>query len=88
MNVKRAVNPSRVDEFVINDGLVVAVSYKRGKAFGIQIKCQPHVNGIKIQIDNSPAIFIEEVKIGMFDYAADNLVAAVNGFTLVSKAEY
>jgi len=84
----KAVNPSRVDEFVVNDELVVAVSYKRGKAFGIHIRCKPEVTGIKLQIDSGQAIFVEEIMIGLFDYAADNVVAAVQGFTSISKAEY
>jgi hypothetical protein len=88
MNVKTAVKPSRVDEFVINDDVMVSISFRRSKAFGLHIRCKPEVTGIKIQIDNSPAVFVEEVMLGMFDYAADNVVAAVNGFTLVSKAEY
>jgi hypothetical protein len=85
---KTAVNPSRVDEFVVNDELVVAVSYKRGKAFGLQIKCKPEVTGIKLQIDSGQAIFVEEIMIGLFDYAADNVVTALQGFTSASKAEY
>ncbi len=85
---KTAVNPSRVDEFVVNDELVVAVSYKRGKAFGLQIKCKPEVTGIKLQIDSGQVIFVEEIMIGLFDYAADNVVTALQGFTSASKAEY
>jgi hypothetical protein len=88
MNVKRAVNPSRVDEFVINDDVIVSISYRRGKSFGFQIKCKPEVTGIKLQIDSGQAIFVEEIMIGLFDYAADNLAAAVQGFTSISKAEY
>jgi hypothetical protein len=87
MNVKRAVNPSRVDEFVINDDVIVSISYRRGKSFGFQIKCKPDVTGIKIQLNSQSAVFAEEVMIGLFDYAADNLVAAINGFTSVSTAE-
>ena len=88
MNVKTAVTPSRVDEFVINDDVIVSISYRRGQSVGFQIKCKPEVTGIKIQLNSEPAIFVEEIMIGLFDYAADNVVAAVQGFTSISKAEY
>ena len=88
MNVKTVVDPSRVDEFVINDDVIVSISFRRGKAFGLHIRCKPEVTGIKIQLDSEPAVFAEEIKVGLFDYAADNVVAAINGFTSISKAEY
>ena len=88
MNVKTVVDPSRVDEFVINEDVIVSISYRRGKSVGLQIKCKPEVAGIKIQLDSEPAVFAEEIKVGLFDYAADNVVAAINSFTSISKAEY
>jgi hypothetical protein len=84
----KAVNPSRVDEFVVNDDVIVSISYRRGQSVGLQIKCKPEVTGIKIKIDSEPAVFAEEVMLGIFDYAADNVVAAINGFTSISKTEY
>lgn len=88
MQKKTSLNPTRVDEYMLENEIVATMSYKRGKVFGIQINCKPDIAGIKVQLGGEPAIWVENLKIGLWDHAADDIVSTIKGFVVVNTSEY